>query len=175
MKRKVFDNNKISVVQAFIRENGYHESIGSAELFTFGDSIGNGTDENHFQVGFTSVDLMSHIETGVVFHCDATYKVVKVGYPLIVFGMSDINRKFFPICFMFTSHEFTEDYKNFFASLIQLSNLLKIVFSPKYICIDASKSMSGAIKKLLPSCVVLMCWFHLKSNVTLKTSINLIN
>ncbi len=43
-------------------------------------------------LGFTSVKLMRRIREWIVFHCDATYKVVKVGYTLIVFGVSDINR-----------------------------------------------------------------------------------
>jgi hypothetical protein len=170
LKQKVFESNKRSDVKDFVEENGYNEDINENEFFTFGELLGNGTDEEHFQCGFTSVKLMSRMPEGIVFHCDATYKVVKVGYPLIVFGVSDINRKFYPICFMFTSHEQNQDYVKFFTSLEKLASNLKIVFSPEYICIDASKCMAYAIRKLFPLCRILMCWFHLKANVSNKVN-----
>ena len=91
---------------------------------------------------------MSRIPSGVVFHCDATYKIVKVGYPLIVFGISDINRKFYPICFMFTSHEQNKDYVKFFTSLKKLAIILNILLSPEYMCIDASKCMAKKFTKI---------------------------
>ena len=168
LKRQVFDHNKRSEVNNFINANGYHENIERNDFFTFGEVLGNGTDDDHFQVGFTSASLMSRIPIGVVFHCDATYKIVKVGYPLIVFGLSDINRKFYPLCFMFTSHETNKDYANFFKSVKKLSILLNIMLSPEYMCIDASKSMAYGIRKVFELCLILMCWFHLKSNVRLK-------
>ena len=117
MKHKLFDNNKISDVEKFIQENQYHENLDSKAFFTFGFKSGNGTDKQHFQVGLTSVNLLSRILSGVVFHCDCTYKIVKIGCPLIVFGISDISRKFYPVCFMFTSHETIPDFMNFFTSL----------------------------------------------------------
>ncbi len=46
LKQKVFDNNKIFDVKKFVKDNGYHDSIDSKEYFTFGEIIGNGTDEN---------------------------------------------------------------------------------------------------------------------------------
>ena len=168
LKQKVFDNNKISDVKKFVKDNGYHDNIDSKEYFTFGESIGNGTDENHFQVGFTSLDLLSRIPSGVIFHFDCTYKIVKVGYPLIVFGISDISRKFYPVCFMFTSHETSRDFKNFFRSLQKLTNMLNILFNPEYMCIDACRALANAIEKIFPSCNILMCWFHLKYNVNLN-------
>ena len=92
MKQKVFESNKRSDVKDFVEENGYNKDIDENVFFTFGEFLGNGPDEERFQYGFISVKLMSRIRGGIVFHCDATYEVVKVGYPLIVFGVSDINR-----------------------------------------------------------------------------------
>ena len=89
---------------------------------------------------------MNRIPSGVVFHCDGTYKVVKLEYPLIVFGVSDINRKFYPIAFMFTSHEMNGDYVSFFKSLKELAVMLNIACDPRYIVIDASRAMVYAIR-----------------------------
>ena len=47
---------------------------------------------------------------GKVFHLYSTYRVLKLAYPFIDFGLSDINRKFLPISFMITSHETELDY-----------------------------------------------------------------
>ena len=33
---------------------------------------------------------------------DATYRILKLCYPVIVIGVSDVNRKFFPIAIMIT-------------------------------------------------------------------------
>jgi hypothetical protein len=63
---------------------------------------------------------MFRISSGIIFHCDATYKVVKHEYPLIVFGVSDINRKFYPVAFMLTSHKLNDDYLTFYKSLKRL-------------------------------------------------------
>ena len=61
LKRQVFDNNKRSDVQNFIVNNGYHNNIGAKDYFTFGEKNGNGTDADHFQIGFTSINLMSRL------------------------------------------------------------------------------------------------------------------
>ena len=111
---------------------------------------------------------MSRIPSSAILHYYATYKVVKLEYPLIVFGVSDINRKFYPVAFMFTSHELNDDYLNFFKSLKRLCIVLNLIFDPKYMVIDASKELAYAIKKVFPLCLIIMCWFHLKYNVRLK-------
>ena len=59
LKKQVFDHNNRRDVNKFINENGYHENIDRNEFFTFGEVLGSGTDDDHFQVGFTSVSLMS--------------------------------------------------------------------------------------------------------------------
>ena len=38
---------------------------------------------------------------------------MKYFFPLLVFGITDFDRQFFPIAFMVTSHETEEDFKYF--------------------------------------------------------------
>jgi hypothetical protein len=52
LKQKVFESNTRSDVINFVEENGYHEDIDENEIFTFGELLGNGTDEENFQCGF---------------------------------------------------------------------------------------------------------------------------
>ena len=67
--------------------------------------------------------MVQSLSLGKIFHLDATYRILKLAYPVIVFGMSDINRKFFPIAFMITSHETETDYISFFNALKEVSVL----------------------------------------------------
>jgi hypothetical protein len=165
LKGKICTKNKVEDIKKFVNDNGYYADKNPKEFFIFGADVGNGTEENHLQIGFTSTELMSRIPSGVVYHCDATYKIVKIGFPLVVFGMSDINRKFYSLAFAFTSHEQHKDFCKFFINLKKLAIQLNIVFDPKFMCIDASKSLAFAINTVFPHCVLLMCWFHLKYNV----------
>ena len=95
LKTKVYIKNNVQDIKKLVNDHEYYDDIDPKEFFVFGADVGNGTEE-HFQISFTSTELISRIPSGVVFHCDATYKIFKIGYPLIVFGMSDINRKFYP-------------------------------------------------------------------------------
>ena len=136
-------------------------------MFVFGQNIGDGSDDNHFQVGFTSVKLinrMTEFKQGV-FHIDATYKIVKNCFPLIVLGFTDLSRKFFPVAFMFTSHEETRDYDYFFHEFKSLCRRLGIDFDPSHMVSDACHASFNAISRHFPSCCILMCWFHLKQNI----------
>ena len=64
-----------------------------------------------------------------MFHLDATYKIIRYFYPVIIFGITDLNHKFYPIVFMITSHETHIDYIHFFVSLKAIAlKLLKIKF-----------------------------------------------
>ena len=137
-------------------------------MFTFGHSIGIGSENDNFQCGFTSVKLLQRIEqfnNNGVYHLDATYKIIKHCFPLIVFGFSDIARQFYPVAFMITSHEKTTNYKFFFKSLIAACQRIHVVLKPAYICIDACSAMARSINWMFPDCTILMCWFHLKQNL----------
>ena len=137
-------------------------------MFVFGKLIGTGNDYDHFQCGFTSLKLLRRVEyfnNGGVFHLDATYKIIKHCFPLIIFGFTDVSRQFYPVCYMFTSHETTIDYINFFKALLDAFSLIGVTFEPEYMIIDASNAMANAIKKIFPRCIILMCWFHLKQNL----------
>ena len=137
------------------------------DFFCFGSQYGKGTDENHFQLAFSSVNMLRNVENRDLFHLDATYRILKLCYPVIVIGVSDVNRKFFPIAFMITSHETEEDYLNFFTSFIKITSQLNLKFDPKYIVIDACKALAKAIKKCFPNCKIIMCYFHLTYNVSI--------
>ena len=151
----------------------FKKGLSEERLLVFGVELGNGTDKSHFHLGFTTIKLMLRIKLykDGCYHIDATYKIVKYSYPLIVFGFSDVSRKFYPVAFMFTSHEETCDYEYFFQSFFTLCTQLEIQlkiqiqFKPKFIVSDASKAIRRAIKTCIPDAFYVTCWFHVKLNV----------
>lgn len=162
------DNNSLDDVKTYVSGKKFKAYKEDDEMFFFGENLNDGSDNDHFQLGFTSLPLLNLLVKNGMFHVDATYKIIKYCYPLIVFGITDLNHKFFPIAFMITSHEKAVDYIHFFASLKKVANKgLGIVFSPSFMVTDASRAMFNAIKLQFPNCVVIMCWFHLKMNVSL--------
>jgi len=170
VQRRLRESNDLDHIKKFADEHRYDQfECTDDDFFCFGSQYGKGTDENHFQLAFSSVNMLRNVENRDLFHMDATYRILKLCYPVSVIGVSDVNRKFFPIAIMITSHETEEDYLNFFTSFIKITSQLNLKFDPKYIVIDACKALAKAIKKCFPNCKIIMCYFHLTYNVSIFT------
>jgi hypothetical protein len=101
-----------------VRSHKYIENYDPNKLFVFGVRLGKGSDDDHLYLGFTTINLLKRIEnSNKLYHIDATYKILKYLFPLIIFGFTDISRKFYVVAYMFVSHEQEVDYKHFFTSL----------------------------------------------------------
>lgn len=162
-RRIIFESSSIDDLKHFINSFRF---INEDKMFIFGEKLGNGDDANHFQLMFSSKTLISKVLNGQVFHIDGTYKIIKYFYPVIVFGCSDVNRKFYPIAYAITSHKQNEDYVWFFTKLNEVcQTLLNFEFKPKYLICHASKAIGGAIETCYPDATLLMCWFHMKANI----------
>ena len=169
-RRKDLGNeNDVSEFSKYAKSLTYRPDITSENsLFVFGPNFGNGSDENHFRCGFTSQKLLMQLnefKNQGVFHIDSTYKIVKYAYPLIVFGFTDIQHIFHPLCYMFTSHEEEADFSQFFEKFMESVVIFQLNFKPLFIISDACHAMANAIKTHLPHCTYLMCYFHLKYNI----------
>lgn len=165
-RQKQGDSNSLDDVKEYVYGKTFKPYKEDDEMFFFGVKFG---DENHIQIRFTSLALLQGILLFGMFHLDATYKIIKYFYPVIIFGITDLNHEFFPIVFIITSHEKAADYVHFLSTLKQLvQKLLKVNFKPSHMVVDASKAMAKAIKQIFPNCMLLMCWFHLKMNVIIR-------
>jgi hypothetical protein len=147
-----------------------HKSARTPEddLFVFGVEMGNGSSQNHLHLGMTSMTLLNQLhkfKNNGVYHIDATYKILKYAFPVIVFGFTDLNHIYHPLAYMFTSHEEEDDYLHFFQSFLDLTIKYDLPFDPKFMMIDASHAMANAIRASLPQSTILMCYFHLKYNI----------
>jgi hypothetical protein len=91
--------------------------------------------------------------------------LTKNGFPLIVFGLSDISGQLFPIAFMIVSHEETSDFSCFYSELNKLyQNIHGVSLSPDYILQDASRAEANGALAVFPSVKIRMCFFHVISN-----------
>ena len=126
-----------------------------------------GDENNHFHLGITSKQLLKNVYNASTFHFDCTYRIVKYGFPVIVFRFTDLRRKFFPICYFVTSHEQEIDFNFFWTSLFKIANSLDInlVEIIDYICIDSCYASANSIEKNLIKSTIIMCWYHLKAKV----------
>lgn len=138
------------------------------DMFVFGLKLGDGSDEDPFQCGFTSKALLNNAKVRGPFHIDATYKIIKHSYPVILFGVSDLSRKFWPIAYGITSSEYKENYVHFLEELNREFVKHNLTINIEYIISDAAYPISNAIRKVYPNSERLMCWFHLKQAIRRK-------
>jgi hypothetical protein len=68
---------------------------------------------------------------------------------------------------MITSHETAADYSHFFKSMLDLCSKLNDNLEPKYMVQDADQAIGNAVVDTFPECTIIMCYFHVKQNVTI--------
>ena len=66
--------------------------------------------DQHFQIVFSTPRLLGNLYQNRAVHIDGTYKLLWMGYPVIVMGVTDIARKFHPVSVALVSGERAEDY-----------------------------------------------------------------
>lgn len=101
-------------------------------------------------------------------HTDATYKLVWQGFPIIVIGTSDSNRKFHPFGVMVSTNERSEDFEFIFQSLKNgVYKLTNEVIDPDVLNCDAAFQIHNGFKKVYPlkKDNIIMCWAHLRRAV----------
>ena len=143
-----------------------------AETIGFGYLEGDGSEINHFIASFTSIKLLKTINYSknnnlnkTLFHIDATYKITRNHFPLIIIGRSDYNGTFHLVSVSISSHEQEIDFTHIINSLAELCKQLKIEFSPSAFMQDACPASKNAIKSIFPNAELFMCWFHVFVNI----------
>lgn len=174
VKLRKLNANSIRNSCELIQNNLFKENIDENTPFFFNvkfdeDGIvklNNGSEESHINIMITSKKLLRNLESENEgpFHIDATYKLIKNKFPVVVFAKTDFHHQIHPIAFVITSHEQTKDYVEIYKGLISVSDQLNIEFNPEYIIQDAWDASYNAAKELFPECKVLMCWYHVRSN-----------
>lgn len=98
---------------------------------------------------------------------DATYKLNWHGFPLIVFGTVDRQKRFHPVAYACCTHETTADYEFVFKAI---RNAIKVYyeqeFEPKILIADGADAIRNAFYNACPSAEIdIMCFAHVIRNI----------
>lgn len=100
-------------------------------------------------------------------HCDATYKLVWNGFPVLLVGTTDLYRSFHIFGIAVCTNETETDFRFIFESLKNgLDEKFKTKLTPKYLIADAAKSIQNAFKSVFGmNTTIITCWFHVKKAI----------
>lgn len=167
-------SNSISAVIDIIKQYEFKENLDENRPFFFNIeydqngmiNLGDGSDENHLCICITSKKLLTYLDTTFpgAFYVDATYKLIRNRFPLVVVGRTDMNQKFHLLALCVTSHEQEIDFLRIYMGLVRVADILDIMFDPEYIVQDACLASYNAACRIFRGVVVLMCYFHVILN-----------
>lgn len=101
------------------------------------------------------------------FHADATYKLTFHGYPLIIVGTTDMERRFHLFGMTLTTNETTGDFEFSFKCVKNtVEKLYNKRIQPKALICDGAKAIRNGFKNAFPddASTMIMCWFHVVLN-----------
>jgi hypothetical protein len=82
--------------------------------------------------------LLQKMDFADIFHIDCPFKIIIYGFPLVVFGMTDVALKFDPIAFMVISHGIEEDFTFSYKSFKRFVDEQCLIFQPEFIVHDGA-------------------------------------
>ena len=75
---------------------------------------------------------------------DATYKLIWQGYPLILVGTTDMDKKFHPYGMLLTKHEASQDFAFMFKSLVvKVKEIFEQDYDPDTLLADSSSAITN--------------------------------
>ena len=107
-------------------------------------------------------------------HADGTRKVTTQKTPLLVLGSSDSNRKFHFIGITVATNEDSDAYELTFRSLMDgVKHFTGNTMKPDYLMCDGDSAIHNGFRRVFgDEPTILMCYFHVLSNVQRKYSFN---
>lgn len=100
------------------------------------------------------------------FHLDGTYKLIDLGYPVLVFGASDNLGSFHLMAIAICDNESADSYIWCVKSLIQFYNVLNLDFNPENVIGDAAPQITVMQETLFPRALRTICWAHVWRNMS---------
>lgn len=130
-------------------------------------------DQVWFAVLFTTQRLLRNGVNSKVIQADSTYKILYEGYPIQLFGTSDINNAFHLIAFGFSSNENQDTYELGFSAIRDgMFELLHEEAKFAVLVSDAAMAIKNAFNSVFPDRKTITCWFHVKKNIREKLANN---
>lgn len=150
-------NIPINDDEAFIL---YHEIGDNDEYEDIEDDDQNSKQYVRFCISTKRLLQIASISTAV--HADTTYKLNWQGYPVLITGTTDADRKFHPFCLAVCNCENAADYRFLFESVKNgVRNIYDKEFKPKVLIADASDAITNGFEAVFGSNYKrIMCWAH---------------
>lgn len=124
----------------------------------------------YFRIAVSTKRLLKLGSRSQSIHTDATYKLIWQGFPVLIVGYSDANRKFHPLVLGVTVNETKFDFSFMFSSVIHGVSLAtdnEIQFNPTRVIADAAPAIRNGYTLAFghePEKVI-MCWAHVVMNM----------
>eukprot|EP00644_Phytophthora_capsici_P002991 jgi/Phyca11/102684/e_gw1.7.736.1 len=179
--RTQLDNHDRTVdIRKWVHERAYTGSESMTEPFSFSwnlddngkPTVGNGSDEKPFLVGISTKSLMMRLAIPpdtFILHIDATYKLNRLDYPVVVVGISDRSRGFHLVALFIVSQEIQEMYERVLLALSrQFTWIAGYHLSIENAMADADQAQYNALRSVFgtnPRYQFLMGFFHVMKNV----------
>ena len=123
-------------------------------------------DERKFRTFFSTKRLITQAFDSKVLHCDATYKLVWEGMPVLIIGTTDSDRHFHPFGMAICSNEKTDDFVFVYDSLRREVQALGGSIDPEVLVSDASEAIrNGFVQVFGREKLLVMCWAHVRKNI----------
>ncbi|KAF0295052.1 hypothetical protein FJT64_007364 [Amphibalanus amphitrite] len=107
--------------------------------------------------------LLANAAQSEVVHLDATYKLTWNGFPVIIAGVSDQARQFFPVVFGVMQAETSEEYGLLLNKMkTAVEEVSGKTFEPRIVVADCADAITTAISQVFPEAKRGHCWFHVK-------------
>lgn len=123
-----------------------------------------------FRFMISSKKLLELAVNAEKLHTDATYKCIWQGYPVLMVGTSDMNRKFHPIGIAVCTAESGADFEFVFNAINKgVQRVFNVGMNPKYLICDAGKGIRKGFNDVYGSNnTIIMCWAHMRRAVVKK-------
>ena len=102
------------------------------------------------------------------FHLDATYRLIDLGHPVLVLGITDLQNKFILVALAVATHEDFETYKWCTEKLIGEANLLGLCIMPKTIISDSAPQLTALANFSSFITKRTRCWAHVLRNIEIN-------
>ncbi|CAF3380895.1 unnamed protein product [Rotaria sp. Silwood2] len=119
---------------------------------------------NKFRFFLTTKRLLSIANKSNKIHADATYKLIWQGFPVLIVGTSDLDRKFHSIGLSVCTEEKQKDFEFIFKAIrdgsFKLDN--SSTYKPDVLIADGSDAIRNAFNCIFESNKMVMCWAHVR-------------
>uniref|UniRef100_A0A914Q532 SWIM-type domain-containing protein n=1 Tax=Panagrolaimus davidi TaxID=227884 RepID=A0A914Q532_9BILA len=119
-----------------------------------------------FVIMFTTPHLMEEQIGQKYLQADVTFKITWMGFPLMVTGFSDVNRKFHITSISIISSENSATYKEVFSKIKHFKQDFEYI--PEYLMGDGAASFTKAMLEIFGDKNRLMCYFHVLEQIKPK-------